>query len=525
MSVGLVSAIDLAASNIVLSYHLRQPGVPSRPFQVCPFCCAARDTPLIRQVSLAMPCYIPPEITDFIIHNVCADQWDETDPQETLLSCALVCRSWLPASRDALFRSIYLYDPHHYNLFVERVLRCSDMAPWLNSIQHMDLCDPSPGIRKDRSLLIRPIADPNFKAGYKECIVHRFIHDFAGRLPNLVDLNLRGMNWASFPPHRTIYVALSQFPAVHTLRLHGRFSTFSALCHAFSALPGLRNLTVSAEFPQVPPPYAGIHLYRLRRPALTTLWSQLIDVKGYDMHVYQWLSHTPTCSSLRQLLLHIRCYKTINHALARGFECAAFFAQGLQELYLLLVDCESVTFSDCEYRSCLHLSTVTHFNADDFSVLASFQSLHTLSIDLVWEHVDSSSLMESVSLFESPPSLDWVSIWAVIADSIAQLGPSIRDIYLRFPFRVSRNAEDGFRPRFGNGIELLDPAFSRDTLTDLSNVLFLVELEQCWENGLTPIPQKKLEDIIRMKLPELHKRVIPQVEFSYNPSRATLCEY
>lgn len=78
------------------------------------------------------------------------------------------------------------------------------------------------------------------------------------------------------------------------------------------------------------------------------------------MHLLQWLSHTTTRSSLQSLELNMFGHESINHALARGFQCAAFCGQGLRTLTLQLHIDNGIT-STCEDRlgRCISPLTLT----------------------------------------------------------------------------------------------------------------------------------------------------------------------
>lgn len=97
----------------------------------------------------------------------------------------------------------------------------------------------------------------------------------------------------------------------------------------------------------------------LRRPALTALSSDFTDdhADSHDMHLFRLLSHTRTRSSLQTLSLVVSRQKTLNRALARAFECAALFGQGLQTLELKVPDTGILFFtSDCKHQSSFTIS-------------------------------------------------------------------------------------------------------------------------------------------------------------------------
>lgn len=119
------------------------------------------------------------------------------------------------------------------------------------------------------------------------------------------------------------------------------------------------------------------------------------------------------------------------------------------------------------------------------------------------------------------PSFDWATIWAVFAETLAQLCPSIREIALPFKLYYSGHT-DGSRLHFGDGIEALDPVFERDALANLERVLFLLYIILPYKGDaapVAPITKEQVEEAIQTKLPKLHKRGTSRVEYRYIPYR------
>lgn len=55
-----------------------------------------------------------------------------------MLSCALVCRNWLPAARLCLLNTgVELRTIHQYDRFNADVLRSESRKPWLKHIQRL----------------------------------------------------------------------------------------------------------------------------------------------------------------------------------------------------------------------------------------------------------------------------------------------------------------------------------------------------------------------------------------------------
>lgn len=120
-------------------------------------------------------------------------------------------------------------------------------------------------------------------------------------------------------------------------------------------------------------------------------------------------------------------------------------------------------------------------------------------------------------------SFGWESFWAVFVETLTQLCPNIREIWVHFSLTLAGNVNHGPQSQFGNGIEPLDPAFERDALAGLEDVLFklsitfryeLDESSQFHRVDNVPITRAQVENAIQVKLPKLHKRGIARVEYN-----------
>lgn len=187
--------------------------------------------------------------------------------------------------------------PRTYDLLVERVLHSEAMRPWLASTHTLSITDPSSSPPTSPESL----TGKNFRLGQR---VYRFAQEFAGSMPNLSALYLDWADWIDYPPHPNMYTTLSQFPSVRSLRLNVAFRTLGPLCRVLHALPSLRDLdlhlwvgAVDVSMPVV---------YPHARPALETLnlrWIPSEHGGAHALRFAQWLSMTPTPSSLRELHL------------------------------------------------------------------------------------------------------------------------------------------------------------------------------------------------------------------------------
>ena len=236
---------------------------------------------------------IPQEIIDTIINYVTDDSLNQRN--ETLLQCALVCRDWLPTSRSQLLNFVDLTSARAYNSIVDNVLQSSRMRPYLVSTKSAWLEDPS---KHD---------EPSPQEGVRQPWTHRFIHDFAGHLPNLESLTIENAHWTSCPPHPSAHLATSRFTSLTELSLSDcRLPSAHMLRRMVSALPFLNTLRLTKV--SWSPARGGLPLSErgdadlVRGPALETFY--LVCSRGDDdclVPFLDWLSRTPTRTSLRNL--------------------------------------------------------------------------------------------------------------------------------------------------------------------------------------------------------------------------------
>ena len=223
---------------------------------------------------------LPPELTDKIIREV--------NHRATLVTCSLVCRSWLPASRYALFRNVQVWNAASYDLFVSRVLFSESMRPYLSYVYEMNL-------QNGRGLNGRP--EPWLS----------FFQLFTGHLPNLISLSVWRTNWEDLSPHPNTPLLLSALTSIQVLILHAcHFPSFGYLRRTLSALPSLRDLTVSMC--TWPGPSSQNHLMQTAlksdRPKLTALnllWDPYPPDRLRAQQLVSWLASSATSSTLRTL--------------------------------------------------------------------------------------------------------------------------------------------------------------------------------------------------------------------------------
>lgn len=236
---------------------------------------------------------IPAEITDHIIGLV-EVKWSRDT--KTLCNCSLVCRAWLPRSRTRLFDQIYFSHTPNYNKFNTAILRNASMQPWLAHVHKISFWAPGP------SNFIPSPADP-----HEEKWSQRFMHEIAGRLPNLKAMYLQGFDWVHLPPHPTICATFSTFRDLRALTLrHWCLHSFSVFHGILVALPSLKELELwDVKCP--PAPREVIFTSRREYPTLTalTILFPSEESKHCINNLLRWLGTTPTTQTIRNI-----CFRT-----------------------------------------------------------------------------------------------------------------------------------------------------------------------------------------------------------------------
>ncbi len=239
-----------------------------------------------------MPPSLPPEIIDEIIASISDETLRESN--RTLLNCALVCRDWLPASRSQLLNFLDLTTNTAYDSFVENVLHSDRLEPCLASTESVWLTDPS------------EYDEPPTQGDAARGWTYRFVHDFAGHLPNLESLTIEEADWTTGRPlHPRAHLALSRFSSLKQLSLSDcKLPSAQTMRRMVSTLSGsLEELELTnVTWPIARGETSATYATRVPGPALNTL--HLSCRRGDNdclAPFLRWLSHTPTRSSLRDL--------------------------------------------------------------------------------------------------------------------------------------------------------------------------------------------------------------------------------
>ncbi|EJF59577.1 hypothetical protein DICSQDRAFT_138513 [Dichomitus squalens LYAD-421 SS1] len=301
--------------------------------------------------------YIPPDIIDIILEYV-----DGNAAQ--LCTCALVCHVWLEASRRRLFQHLRFYQPASYDSFIRHVVHREEMQRWLASARTLMYA----GDRDPDNIAI----ERQFKAKS-----NRGLCELAGQLPNLHTLALFELDWSEFS-HPRAHLALSQFGRIRELLLVDcTFSSLGALRDCITGLTALRNLFLLRIGSEDPVRFLnGIH----SRPMLETL---AIDFdEDSDSNTFlQWLSQTPTVSSLRRLAITPRHLDLQWEAFTSSITCLDISLNVTNEDFCLapftLLESLTIRGGSDKRKNWLQLSTNLR------SVSGRLRTLF-LSLDIYW---------------------------------------------------------------------------------------------------------------------------------------------
>ncbi|KAI0757773.1 hypothetical protein C8Q80DRAFT_120998 [Daedaleopsis nitida] len=239
--------------------------------------------------------FIPPEITDRIIAAAAGIH------RQTLLSCSLVCHNWVPASRFHLFNWVSI-GPTKYDVFVDMVLHSESMHLWLAHVYVFSLDDgDAGGAAGDSQEERNDSPTPSREVGGPRTGTQRFVHDFAGHLPNLLELWLSHADWTRHSPHPSAYILFGCFTSVRRLVLeHCHFPSFAGVRRMLTALPRLDDLRLSnVEWPHTE--CAAAVPAHPARPSLVVLMMHASSPKGCTTCLLAWLASTPTKGSMREV--------------------------------------------------------------------------------------------------------------------------------------------------------------------------------------------------------------------------------
>lgn len=301
---------------------------------------------------------LPNELVDAIICFVAESRWLSSEDKQTLRSCTLVCRDWLPASRHALFSDVALTGPAAWDSFVRWVVDAEEGRPWLASIHHLKFTDRWYRYRSSGSDV-----PPEPISGWRGQYV---VPILAGHLPNLEFLSLR-VDWVRCEPHPTTFVMFSQFRSLREVRFTWcRFPSFGAFRRVLVSLPALKDLICAeVHWPSAPQP--SILAVQTSQPAIEILRLS-IPCRSCTLAVLEWLSHTPTRSTLLELDLRPGGLGGSQHQISLPHRNIDYYAQvfGPSVRRAILGQAQRIEDITCSYTM-LFLSILARYVDHDVS--------------------------------------------------------------------------------------------------------------------------------------------------------------
>ncbi len=211
-----------------------------------------------------------------------------------MLSCALVCQEWLPASRTALLDCVHLNRKPGYDSFIKNVLSSEHMYPYLRTTRAMWI---------DERLASGGLVLTEQPWSY------RTIHEFSNHFPKLEHLRLSDIDWNSpkhWQPHPSVHLAIRGFTSLRKLELMWcqlpSWHTLRRLVAALSpSLTFFRLLNVTCPIPRGDAPalvyHATASLHEFELIGVPSISSN----RGLEPFL-RWLSYSCRSNSLRRLV-------------------------------------------------------------------------------------------------------------------------------------------------------------------------------------------------------------------------------
>lgn len=254
---------------------------------------------LVTETGTKAGLHLPGEITDIII-DFCHSNLP------VLLSCSLVCRQWLPASRYHLFRTLCLTEKNARSLAV--ILRSRNCT--FTGAVHVLNIDSMPRLSTLNKIVMA-------------------MRDWKIELDSL-SLNLiRYAGWTltdSLSSLRPFCLLLSRFQRLSKLEIKAWYST-DALVELACAFPNLNNLSLAVNAPDGDTGLNDIH-----RLPKTLRKLELYSMGNSDNSIFSWLSE--------QTLPHLRSFHLTRIGADRShFQTYLLTVQGqLQHLSITICD-------------------------------------------------------------------------------------------------------------------------------------------------------------------------------------------
>lgn len=213
---------------------------------------------------------LPSEVVDVLVGHI--------DDSQTLCSCSLTCRRWLPASRFHLFRTVSITSRTSYDILV-RVRDAPHIAHSFDNLYSMQLRDDA----------VRPW-------------LHLVPLLLGHRLGRVELLTLLKFSWHEFPLHPTFYSIGYQMPSLTSLTLAGGiFFSFTDFRRLVCSFERLSVLIVERVAWHTAPSHSRCD-FTSRLPRLRLLWVNSAT-EGAISALVNWLLRTPSARSIRDLQL------------------------------------------------------------------------------------------------------------------------------------------------------------------------------------------------------------------------------
>ncbi|OCH95095.1 hypothetical protein OBBRIDRAFT_642089 [Obba rivulosa] len=212
---------------------------------------------------------LPPEVTDRIIDFLWADR-------ASLRSCALTCRSWLPASRFHLFRTLRIWSREAFDALIHKSC-IPETAEMFRFVQHLSI--------RERS----------------GSFAHLVPHILVNKLPNVTSIDIHDFSVWAVSPDAGFFSILSRFKGVKALELRNvQFSTIHEMAILLCSFPSLSRLSLHScnlIGDLLGPP---VHLPPLRTLSLTHLTVDAGSMGIVTSELFlEWLLQTPTTRTLQ----------------------------------------------------------------------------------------------------------------------------------------------------------------------------------------------------------------------------------
>lgn len=225
------------------------------------------------------------------IHACIIDFLDGVYNVKTILSCMLVCRAWLPFSRQRLYSKASFGDRQRWNRFKDVVLRCKSEAiiGCLGRMQQLWITPESLGKEEPQSRI-------GWNKGQEQPWAHLALIQCAARLNNLTFIYMFRVNLS--PSHDLAIRSGRYYHRLTTLRIQDcSFTGLLQLQQFVTSFPALSDLTMQElrfHAKKIPS-----NLLKGGHP-LSRLWVSTNDHDSF-IAVLQWLSQAQLVGNLESL--------------------------------------------------------------------------------------------------------------------------------------------------------------------------------------------------------------------------------